>query len=69
MGNEDTDTSFSMKITEETAEWLDEAYPDQLGTQEKVRAALAEARRRRVEVVIFVGEREHEEVRRDRSDD
>jgi len=54
MPNEETDTSFSMKITEETGEWLDEAFPDQLGTQEKVRAALAEARRRRYEAEIWV---------------
>lgn len=62
MGDDDTDTSFSMKITEETAQWLDEAFPDQLGTQERVRAAITEARRRRREAEIFVEQREPREV-------
>jgi hypothetical protein len=62
MSDHEVDTSFTMKITDETAEWLEKAFPDQLGTQEKVRAALAESRRRRIEAELFVENREPEDL-------
>jgi hypothetical protein len=41
---------FQMTLSEDTAEWLEDAYPDALNPQEAVRMAISEARiRRRVD--------------------
>jgi hypothetical protein len=44
MGDDETQTTtFSCK--EETAEWLARAYPDALGMNERIRNAIADARK------------------------
>jgi hypothetical protein len=43
----DFERRFQMTLSEETAEWLEESYPDALNPQEAVRMAISEARIRR----------------------
>jgi len=45
--SEDVKTDFQMTITEESAQYLDSNFPDQLKIQEQLRAAIAELRVRR----------------------
>lgn len=40
-------TRFQMSIEPETAEYLRDAYPDQMNVQERLRAAVSEVRMRR----------------------
>jgi len=43
------DTRFQMTIEQSTAEFLKEAYPDQMNVQERLRAAVSEVRFRRIQ--------------------
>ena len=46
---DELDTRFQMTIERSTAEFLREAYPDQMNVQERLRAAVSEVRFRRME--------------------
>jgi len=43
----DETVEFAMTLDPRTDEWLEEAYPEQLSRQERLRAAVTEARRYR----------------------
>jgi hypothetical protein len=44
MADEETKTT-TFTVSKETAEWLEQAYPDALGLNERVRNAIADARK------------------------
>jgi hypothetical protein len=48
-GDDDESVQFGMTLPKSTARWLETAYPDQMGKQERLRAAIAEVRLRRRE--------------------